>query len=272
MNDENIFIEQNKSFKDDSKPISSGKMEDSTLKSTLSPDLTKINLKNTIEINNEEFNSDEIQKENFLNNENEIINELEKKFQMTEIKEEESYINYEVLTNSCTLISEFIYDLLLDSKDKIDGMCRGIGSNSKCINKLLEEKILFYSSKIPNLSINEYLVRLAQYSKLEENEILFLGLIMKVLKEDKNILISINNVYKLINAALMITVKFLKDKKFRNNDYSRITGESVKDLMNLEYNLLVLLDFNIFTVEKLFNSFKDFIYEEYNQYIQMTTK
>jgi hypothetical protein len=184
---------------------------------------------------------------------------VDMKLSMKQDREEaiEKSFNSEKVQATCIMINEFIYDLLLECKDKIQVKSKNDSTNCN-IN-------VFYG-RIPNYSIQEYILRIAKYAILDENELVFLAMIIKAIKS-KNVLLEISNIYKIINGSLMLTVKYLKDKKFKNSDYARVTGETIKDLFCLEYNILAILDFNLFNLDKNFQMFKEEFFDEYSQYV-----
>lgn len=188
-----------------------------------------------------------------------LEDKIDKKLSIKQDREDaiEQSFNTQEVQGACTMISEFIYDLLLECKDKLQ---------SKSNENNNTPNIPVFYGRVPNYTVEEYMLRIVKYAILDENEILFIAMILKALK-NKDILIEISNIYKLINGSLMLTIKYLKDKKFKIQDYARITGETIHDLFSLEYNVLAILDFNLFKLDKNFQSFRDEFYDEYSQYI-----
>ena len=48
-----------------------------------------------------------------------------------------------------------------------------------------------------------------------------------------------------------------EDKIYKNEYYSSIAGISLKELNLIEYNFLIILDFQIFIPENIFNYYKN---------------
>ena len=152
-------------------------------------------------------------------------------------------------TKYSMMLSEFIYDILIDKK-------------------LIEPDInsIFHSDKIPNMDLNDYISRIVVNSRLEENEIIFLGLLIKYFEEYTGFIIKINNIFKLISSCLLITVKYLKDKILSFDNYSKITGESKLSLILLEDAFLSMTEYNIYQLEGKFAEFKEnfiYLYKDY---------
>lgn len=148
-----------------------------------------------------------------------------------------------------SMLSEFIYDILIDNKH--------IEPEINCI---------FFSDKIPNMDIDKYISRLVVYSRLEENEIIFIGLLIKYFEERTGFIIKINNIFKLITSCLLITVKYLKDKRLSFDNYSKITGESKSSLIILEDTFLSMIDYNIYQLERRFVEYKEKFIDLYKNY------
>ena len=54
----------------------------------------------------------------------------------------------------------------------------------------------------------------------------------------------------------MESQKMIEDEIFSNLEYSKIIGISCEDLLFIEYNFLVMLDFNLYIKEKEFYDYK----------------
>jgi len=62
--------------------------------------------------------------------------------------------------------------------------------------------------------------------------------------------------------AIIISIKFLEDKYYKNEYYARVGGVSIKELNSLELEFLSLIDFNLFVNEELFFYYKQKIVEK----------
>ena len=68
------------------------------------------------------------------------------------------------------------------------------------------------------------------------------------------------NSSKIIFASFIVTIKFHEDDYYSLNYYSKLGGIPKKEIINLEYEFLKLMDFNLFIKEEL--------YEKYNRYLK----
>ena len=127
-----------------------------------------------------------------------------------------------------------------------------IDSNSKNENE--NKNDIFDTKGIPDISLYEYLIRIISYSNCEENtliiSLIYIDKISKIKQLNKF------NIYKILFTSILISLKFYEDEIFTNSYYSQIAGVSEKELIIMEYDFFILLNFNLFIKEEIFNTFK----------------
>ena len=131
---------------------------------------------------------------------------------------------------------------------------------SKNINLKISKEFslfeVFYNYEIPEISIYKYLQRIILYTNIEENT-----LVSSLIYIDrlciKNIPVNIYTIHKLLFSCILIALKVNEDCFYKNNYYSEISGIPLKELNQLEYNLLILLDFQTNISLKVFNEYKN---------------
>ena len=128
-----------------------------------------------------------------------------------------------------------------------------INNNSlKKDNKQKED--IFDTNQIPNINLFDYIIRIISYSNCEENTLIsaliFIDRIAKVKKITKL------NVYKLLFTSILISLKYNEDEIYGNDYYSQIAGVSCSELSKMEYEYVILLNFNLFIDEEIFNQYK----------------
>lgn len=114
---------------------------------------------------------------------------------------------------------------------------------------------IFYNDEIPEVSIYKYLQRIILYSNIEENT-LVLSLIYIDRLCNKKVPVNKYTIHKLLFTCILIALKVNEDCFYKNNYYSEISGIPLKELNLLEYNLLVLLDFQTNVTLEVFNEYK----------------
>ena len=117
----------------------------------------------------------------------------------------------------------------------------------------------FISKKIPNVSIQNYLDRLAKYSKIENNTLLLVLIYIDRICELNKIRLNYFNIHKLILGGLLIAIKYNEDDYFSNIFYSKVGGVSITELNHLEYEFLSLIDFDLYVDDDLYSKYSNYI-------------
>ena len=125
--------------------------------------------------------------------------------------------------------------------------------NSKKQGNITENDI-FETSENPNISLLDYLKRIVEYSNCEENTLISALIYIDRIAKIKNI--TKLNVYKLIFTSILISLKYNEDGIYDNVYYSQIAGVSVQELFQMEYEYVLLLNFNFNISEFIFNQYK----------------
>jgi hypothetical protein len=127
-----------------------------------------------------------------------------------------------------------------------------IKNSKKRGNKI--ENDIFETSENPNISLLDYLTRIVEYSNCEENTLISALIYIDRIAKIKNI--TKLNVYKLIFTSILISLKYNEDGIYDNVYYSQIAGVSVQELFQMEYEYVLLLNFNFNISEFIFNQYK----------------
>ena len=126
-----------------------------------------------------------------------------------------------------------------------------IKSNKK---REIEVNDIFEQIKIPEISILKYLLRIIEYSNIEENTLIIsLIYLYEVSKKKK---ITDFNIHKLLFTSILISLKFNEDEIYPFYYYSQIAGICQEELMQLELNFYFLIDFNLYVNKETFEHFK----------------
>ena len=149
-----------------------------------------------------------------------------------------------------TIILKLISNLLTD-------ICDTSKSLSEENLVLLKPFIL---KKIPSISVINYIERLFKYSKLSEEIMILVLIYIDIIRARHKIDLNYYNIHKIIFASFIVTIKFHEDDYFSLDYFSKLGGIPKKEIINLEYEFLKLIDFNLFI--------KDDLYEKYNKYLK----
>lgn len=105
----------------------------------------------------------------------------------------------------------------------------------------------FFSTKIADIGIEEYVQRLLQYAQCSDAVFVnALILLRRLAEKDPRLMLSHYNVHRLLITSVMISAKFLDHAWFSNAYYAKVGGiPSVQEINCLEIEMLKLLDYRI---------------------------
>ena len=163
-----------------------------------------------------------------------------------EEKEEPEIKNLNLIKSiSNTLIT------ILEENKKLD--------NYKAIIKK-QNKMIFSSNSIPNISINDYLKRIQTYSEIEKSTLIIALILIDHTCKKSGLILNYYNIHRVLFGSILISIKYNEDTYYDNKFYSEIAGVKLKELKLIEYAFLELNDFNVFV------NIKE--YEQYSKYLE----
>ena len=170
------------------------------------------------------------------------LSELGSSFESEILEDENKEDEIDVSNNIVKIsnsISEILNELVMNNSLKKD-------------NK--QKKDIFDTNQLININLFDYIIRIISYSNCEENTLIsaliYIDRIAKVKKITKL------NVYKLLFTSILISLKYNEDEIYGNDYYSQIAGVSCSELSKMEYEYVILLNFNLFIDEEIFNQYK----------------
>ena len=181
-------------------------------------------------------------------NETEISSNIIKSNVINE-KEINLIINSLTIDQVISYISDQIVNILIENRSKAK-------ANIKDINDPL------YSNKVPIIKIEDYLIRLVKFSKMEISTLILTYIYIKRFIDKENFIIAFNNIFRLIISCSILAIKFNEKRVFKNSFYAKIAGLQVEDLNNLEYNVFSRLNFNLRVLDKEFFDLILLIYKD----------
>ena len=122
-----------------------------------------------------------------------------------------------------------------------------------------QAKLAFSANLIPNISIEDYLIRIQMYSNIEKSTLIISLILIDRLCQKANVTLTYHNIHRIIFSAILVSIKYNEDSYYDNKYYAEIAGVKLKELKLLEYNFITMLHFNLFI--------QDSIYEKYRQYL-----
>ena len=180
--------------------------------------------------------------------ENEIVSKenSKKKEEIEENNDPTKLPNYGLIKS----ISKTLVSILENNKKK---------SDYKDIVKK-QGKMAFSANLIPDISIEDYLLRIQNYANIEKSTLIISLIFIDKLCHRADVTLTYYNIHRILFSALLLSIKYNEDTFFDNQYYSEIAGVKIKELKLLEYTFISMVDFNLFV--------SDVIYEKYRNYLE----
>ncbi len=122
-----------------------------------------------------------------------------------------------------------------------------------------QSKMAFSSNLIPNISLEDYLIRIQMYTNMEKSSLIISLILIDRLCQKSNLTLTYYNIHRILFSSILISIKYNEDSYYDNKYYAEIAGVKLKELKSIEYSFVDLLNFNTFI--------KDDIYEKYREYL-----
>ena len=154
------------------------------------------------------------------------------------------------------IVADILEEIVKDNEKNNENEINKSDSNESAIISS------FTSNKTPQISIKKYLTRIMKYSKPETSTVIICLIYIDKICENSSLQLSIYNIHRIILSCMILALKYNEDDYYSNKYYAKVGGISLKELNELEYNIMVLLQFNFFiddiTYEKYQAQLNDF--------------
>ena len=165
-------------------------------------------------------------------------------------KETEINSSYESQTSKETDLSNLIINAIsLSLKDIIN--------NNIPVEKFTK-KDLFYLSFIPPISLKDFISRLYKFTKMDISTLIVAIIYIDYFCDNNKYILTLNNVYRILLSACLLSLKFNEDTIVNYKYYSEIAAVSVEDLKNLEFYMYLKLHFSLNVKYDLYKSYYDY--------------
>ncbi|KAI5953287.1 hypothetical protein KGF54_002658 [Candida jiufengensis] len=143
-------------------------------------------------------------------------------------------------------------------------------TNSKSTNNYNHLVKIFNLIKLPNLSIQNFLLRINQYSSSisKVSYVHSLYLIFKLTIIQNLVKLTLNNCFRLVIASLRTTTKNLDDIYQKQKQFKNVVGLNLKDLLRCEIGFCYLINFNFGLTFAFEKNLKNFLNVEFVNLIQ----
>ena len=122
---------------------------------------------------------------------------------------------------------------------------------------------IFYISRLPSISVEDYIIRIFKSTKMNISTLIISIIYIDKFCEMNGYILSLKNIHRILLTACLLSIKFNEDGNVNTKYYANVAGIPVQDLNNLEFYLIVKLEFSLFvdyeTYQKYFEYFCKFI-------------
>jgi len=120
----------------------------------------------------------------------------------------------------------------------------------------------FHSVRPPQLSIEDYLSRIAKYFQCS-NECFVLSLIFidRIVKIHPEFTICKLNIHRLLLTSVMLGVKYFDDVYYSNQYYAKVGGIRTKEVNALEAQFLKLIDWCLYVSPEEYDQYRNYVYQ-----------
>ena len=118
-----------------------------------------------------------------------------------------------------------------------------------------QRQYVFSANSIPQISIYDYLKRIQNYTFMDKSTLIISLIFIDKICEKSGLTLTYYNIHRILFAAVLLAIKYNEDFFYDNKYYSEIAGVKIKELKLIEYNFLVLVDFNLFVKNEVYENY-----------------
>ena len=127
-----------------------------------------------------------------------------------------------------------------------------------------QSKMAFSANLIPNISIEDYLLRIQTYANIEKSTLIISLIFIDKLCHTADVTLTHYNIHRILFTAVLISIKYNEDSFFDNQYYSEIAGVKIKELKLLEYTFISMVDFKFYVSNEIYQKYLDYL-DEFEQ-------
>lgn len=119
-----------------------------------------------------------------------------------------------------------------------------------------QAKQIYTSRKLPQISVNDYIVRIAKYMKIEDSTLILALIYIDRISRKRKIFVNEYNVYRLFFMSVVVATKYNEDKHYSNTYYAKIGGVELEQLNQMECEFVMGINFDLFVEAKVFDKYE----------------
>ena len=117
---------------------------------------------------------------------------------------------------------------------------------------------IFYISKLPPISLEDYINRIFKNTKINISTLIIAIIYIDRFCELNGYIVSNKNIHRILLTACLLSIKFNEDVNINTNYYASVAGIPVQDLNNLEFYLIVKLEFSLFVDYDIYQKYLEY--------------
>jgi hypothetical protein len=117
---------------------------------------------------------------------------------------------------------------------------------------------IFYISRLPPISLEDYINRIFKNTKMNISSLILSIIYIDRFCENNGYILSLKNIHRIFLTACRLSIKFNEDINVSTKYYSNVAGITVQDLNNLEFYLIVSLEFSLFVENDIYQKYFEY--------------
>ena len=122
-----------------------------------------------------------------------------------------------------------------------------------------QSKQVFSANLVPNISIEDYLLRIQTYANMEKSTLIISLIFIDRLCHTADVTLTYYNIHRILFTSVLISIKYNEDSFYENNYYADIAGVKLKELKLLEYTFISMVDFKLYVSNEIYEKYQNFL-------------
>ena len=118
-----------------------------------------------------------------------------------------------------------------------------------------QSKMAFSSNIIPNISLEDYLIRIQMYTNMEKSSLIISLILIDRVCQKSNLTLTYYNIHRILFSSILISIKYNEDSYYDNKYYSEIAGVKLKELKLLEYTFIAMINFKLYISNEIYKKY-----------------
>ena len=122
-----------------------------------------------------------------------------------------------------------------------------------------QKKSAFSAKKVPKINLLDYLVRISEYTEVEETTLVLSLVYVDRVCEENGIVLTKYNIHRLLFTSIYLAIKYNEDNYYTFDYYAKIAGISKDELHILENEFVDLIKFDFYVDSSLFAKYQKYL-------------